>query len=43
MFGQIAYGAFCGAPLRHMENLTVIGKPWKTIGKTWFPGPVGPK
>ena len=43
MSGQIAYCAFCCVPLRRMENLMVIGKPCKTNGKTWFPGPVGPK
>ena len=43
MFGQIAYDAFCCVPLRRMGNLMVIGKPWKTIGETWFPGHVGQK
>ncbi len=36
MSRQIAHGAFRCVPLRHMGNLMVIGKPWKTIGGTWF-------
>ena len=33
MSRQIAHGAFRCVPLRRMGNLTVIGKPLKTIGK----------
>ena len=31
VFWHIEYGAFCCVPLRHMGNLTVIGKPCKPI------------
>ena len=34
--GQMEHGAFSWVPLRGMGNLTVIRKPLKTIGKTWF-------
>ena len=43
MSGQMDYSAFRCVPLRRLGNLTVIGKPLETIGKTWFLGPVGPK
>ena len=43
MSGQMEYGAFRCVPVRSMGNLTVIRKPLKTNGKTWFPGLVGPK
>ena len=39
MFGQIAYDAFCCVPLRRMENLMVIGKPWRTQWGNMVSGP----